>query len=182
MLFLVVGPSGVGKDSLIGAARDALGAEGFSFPRRWITTSADRGERHHPLSVEEFVVGVGRGSFALHWHAHELHYGIGREIDDTLRAGGHVVANVSRTVIEEARVRYGRRRVIGITAPIGVVAARLAERGREAAGEIEQRLGRAGLGIPAGTDVIEFVNDRPLPESAAGFVTLLRDSVAANGR
>lgn len=179
MLFLVVGASGVGKDSLIGAAREALVAEGFSFPRRWITTTADRGERHHPLTVEEFVVAVGRGSFALHWHAHDLHYGIGREIDDTLRTGGHVVANVSRTVIDEARVRYPRRRVIGITAPIAVVAQRLVARGREAGDAIEQRLGRAGLAVPAGADVIEFANDRPLDASAAGFVALLRDTVAA---
>jgi len=179
MLFLVVGASGVGKDSLIGAARQALVAEGFSFPRRWITTPTDRGERHHPLTVEEFVVAVGRGSFALHWHAHDLHYGMGREVDDILRAGGHVVANVSRTVIEEAGARYARRRVIAITAPIKVVAQRLAERGREPADAIERRLGRAGLAVPAGADVIEFVNDRPLDVSAAGFVALLRDTVAA---
>jgi ribose 1,5-bisphosphokinase len=178
MLFLVVGPSGVGKDALIGAARQALEAEGFSFPRRWITTAADRGEQHHPLSVEEFVVAVGRGSFALHWHAHDLHYAIGREIDDTLRTGGHVVANVSRTVIEEARVRYGRRRVIGITAPTGIVAERLAARGRESVADIEKRLGRASLATPPGNDVVEFVNDRPLAESAASFVDLLRDVAA----
>ena len=175
MLFLVVGPSGVGKDSLIGAARLALEADGFSFPRRWITTPDDRGEEHHALTVEEFVVRVGCGAFALHWHAHDLHYGIGREIDDTLRSGGHVVANVSRTVIDEARLRYARRRVIGITAPTAVVAERLAARGRETAGEIEKRLGRAALTTPPGTDVIEFRNNRPLAESAAAFVALLRE-------
>jgi phosphonate metabolism protein PhnN/1,5-bisphosphokinase (PRPP-forming) len=176
-LLLIVGPSGVGKDTLIGAARASLGAEGFEFPRRWITTVANRNENHRALTEAEFEAAAARCAYALHWTAHGLRYGIGREIDDVLRGGRHVVVNVSRGVIDAARSHHARCRIVSVTAPGEVLSARLGQRGRESAAEIDRRLQRAGYAMPEGDDVFGFMNDRPLAESAVAFVALLRGLV-----
>src|SRR5258708_1339198 len=126
MLVLVVGPSGAGKDTLLEAARRALADDPrFRFVRRVITRPADAGgEAHEAVTEEEFA----RRAFALQWQAHGLHYGIPAE---TIVGGPVVVvANVSRTVVADAARRFPTR-VIEVTAPVEVLAARLAARARE---------------------------------------------------
>ena len=63
-----------------------------------------------------------------------------RAIDDDIRAGRTVVANVSRTVIEAMRRAYAEVVVVSITAPAEVLAERLAARARGSDGQIEGRL------------------------------------------
>ena len=55
--FLIVGPSGVGKDTLLDGARERLlGNRWFLFPQRIITRSADAGgEDHIPATSEDFI-------------------------------------------------------------------------------------------------------------------------------
>ena len=53
---------------------------------------------------------------------------LSRAIDDDIRAGHTVVANVSRTVIEAMRRAYADVLVVSITAPPDVLAERLALR------------------------------------------------------
>jgi ribose 1,5-bisphosphokinase len=85
---------------------------------------------------------VGRGEFATHWEAHGHHYGLPRRIDDDIRAGRTVVANVSRTVIEPMRRMYANVVVVAITAPADVLAQRLAMRARTSDGAVKDRLTR----------------------------------------
>ena len=145
-LFLVVGPSGAGKDTVIDGAKAALaGDPRFVFPRRVVTRPPDAvGEDHQPMSVKDFTAAEARGDFALSWWAHGLHYGIPRAIDDALARGRHVIVNVSRAVIPQARQYYQPLRIIEVTAPIAVLAERLARRGRESAADIAERLQRSG--------------------------------------
>src|ERR1700722_14225051 len=137
MLVLVVGPSGAGKDTLLDAARWALTDDPrFRFVRRVIPPPADAGgEAHEPVTEAEFATC----DFALAWQAHGLHYGIPADIAADLDAGRVVVANVSRGVIAEA-ARWFPVRVIEISAPPQVLAARLAARGRESASDVAARL------------------------------------------
>jgi len=157
-LFLVVGPSGAGKDTLIDGARSALADDPrFVFPRRVVTRPPDAvGEDHQSMSVEDFKAAEARGDFALAWSAHGLHYGIPRAIDDELARGRHVVVNVSRAAISEARERYRPLRIIAVTAPVAVLAERLARRGRESAADIAGRLDRSGAIAVEGPDVTEI--------------------------
>ena len=142
-LILVVGPSGAGKDTLLGLARAACASDSdIVFARRVVTREASSFEDNVQLSGYEFLAAVGRGEFATHWEAHGHHYGLPRRIDVDIRAGRTVVANVSRTVIEPMRRMYANVVVVAITAPADVLAQRLAMRARTSDGAVKDRLTR----------------------------------------
>jgi ribose 1,5-bisphosphokinase len=142
-LILVVGPSGAGKDTLLGLARAACADDGdIVFARRVVTRESSSFEDNVQLSDEEFLAALGRGEFAMHWEAHGHRYGLPRAIDDDIRAGRTVVANVSRTVIEAMRQTYANVVVVAITAPADVLAQRLAMRARTSDGALQHRLTR----------------------------------------
>ncbi len=142
-LFLVVGPSGAGKDTLLGLAKSACADDAsVVFPRRVVTREASSSEDNVQLSADEFRQALARGDFAMHWEAHGHQYGLPRAIDDDIRAGRSVVVNVSRTVIETARRAYAKVTVIAITAPPDVLAERIRLRARGSDGRAERRLNR----------------------------------------
>jgi ribose 1,5-bisphosphokinase len=78
----------------------------------------------------------------MHWEAHGHCYALSRAIDDEIRAGRTVVANVSRTVIGAVRLAYADVVVVSITAPPNVLAERIAMRARSSDGRLESRLHR----------------------------------------
>jgi ribose 1,5-bisphosphokinase len=167
MLIAVVGPSGAGKDTLMAGARAALAQDArFRFVRRAITRPAEAGgEDHEALSEADFAARRAAGGFALSWAAHGLHYGIPRNIEEDIAARRVVIANLSRAVLPEAGARY-RLRVLNITAPMEVLAARLAARGRETTADIAARLARE-VALPDGLDVESVMNDADVAEGVA---------------
>jgi len=153
-LVLVVGPSGAGKDTLLGLARAAcLNDDRIVFPRRVVTREASSFEDNEQLSLDAFRLARSQGEFAIHWEAHGHCYALPRAIDDELRAGRTVVANVSRTVLEAMRRAYVDVVVVSITAPPEILAERLAARARSSDGQIENRLRRAVDSGAAAPDV-----------------------------
>jgi ribose 1,5-bisphosphokinase len=142
-LVLVVGPSGAGKDTLLNLARAAcVGDLSIVFPRRIVTREASPSEDNRQLAPQSFQIALARGEFATHWEAHGHRYALPRGIDDDIRAGRVVVANVSRTVLQAMRRAYADVVVVEITAPPEVLAERLAMRARGSDGPIEPRLRR----------------------------------------
>ena len=143
-LILVVGPSGAGKDTLLGLAKAACAEDcTIVFPRRLVTREASSSEDNEQLSPEAFREGLARGDFALHWEAHGHSYALPHSVEEDVRAGRTVVANVSRRVVDTLRQAYADVVVVSITAPPQVLAARLAMRARQSDGRIETRLQRA---------------------------------------
>jgi ribose 1,5-bisphosphokinase len=152
---LVVGPSGAGKDTLIGLARAACaGDRNVVFPRRVVTREASAFEENEQISLDAFRQARTRGDFAVHWEAHGHCYALPRTIDDDIRAGRTLVANVSRTVVDAIRSGYADVTVVSITAPSDVLAERLAARTRSSDGQIEHRLSRAVDDATTTPDVI----------------------------
>jgi len=175
-LILVVGPSGAGKDTLLEGAQAAFsGDPRIVFPRRVITRPADAGgENHVAATLDEFERSERDGAFALSWLAHGLAYGVPGVVCQDLRDGRHVVVNVSRSVIAEARDRFTSVTVIRIDAPPEVLARRLAQRGREDPEAVQRRLDRM---VEAGDDpwVHVVMNDRTAEEGIARFTAVIRE-------
>ncbi|MET4801259.1 phosphonate metabolism protein/1,5-bisphosphokinase (PRPP-forming) PhnN [Bradyrhizobium sp. LB11.1] len=153
-LVLVVGPSGAGKDTLLRLAQAAcVDDHDIVFPRRVVTRASSVDEDNIAVSPDEFARARDHGDFAVHWDAHGHSYALPLEINDDIRAGRAVVANVSRTVIAALRQAYANVVVVAITAPPDVLAQRLAARARHSDGNLANRLARSVDDISAHADV-----------------------------
>src|SRR4051795_5506859 len=153
-LVLVVGPSGAGKDTLLRLAQAAcIEDHDIVFPRRVVTRESSADEDNVAVSPDEFRRALERGDFAVHWEAHGHCYALPRNLNDDIRSGRAVVANVSRTVIGALRQTYANVVVVAITAPPDVLAQRLAARARDSDGNIADRLTRSVDDASANADV-----------------------------
>lgn len=168
----VVGPSGVGKDTVMAAL--ARARPGIRLVRRVITRDVDAGgEAFTSVSPTEFAQMQAAEEFALHWQAHGLSYGIPiieilpRNADEVL------LVNLSRSVLDQARARFGGFRILSLTASPEALARRLSGRGRESAAEIMQRLSRADYARPVGSDVLEIANNETLKDTVSAVLGAL---------
>ncbi|SPB17841.1 ATP-binding protein PhnN [Caballeronia novacaledonica] len=172
-LIYVMGPSGAGKDSLLGFARERIGAQ-MMFAHRYITRAVADGENHIALSHDEFTSRLSYGLFAMHWTSLGLRYGIGIELDAWLARGMTVVVNGSRQYAELALERYPEARFVHIDATPSVLAARLARRGREDARQIEARLARRpAFELPSHAHVVKIDNSGMLADAGTQFLDVL---------
>lgn len=168
----VVGPSGVGKDSVMRALADR--DPRFVLAQRVITRPAEAGgEDHIAATPARFAELEQAGGFALSWQAHGLSYGIPAQVDGSLAQGQEVLANLSRSVLMQAHDRFARFAVLSLTAPAEVLAQRLAGRGRETETEIAARLRRKVADLPAGLPVVTIDNSGPLDATVAQILTAL---------
>jgi ribose 1,5-bisphosphokinase len=170
----VVGASGAGKDALLSYARERAGT--FArFPRRAITRPPGPGEDHDPVTEDQFATARGRGAFAVYWRAHGLCYGLPASVDAEVRGGLVVVANVSRSVIDELDARYQRVVVVHVTVPEEVRAQRLRARRREPELGIGQRLARPDPAPGHRVDAV-IQNDGSLAEGGTQLLRVIRDA------
>jgi ribose 1,5-bisphosphokinase len=177
ILVLVVGPSGAGKDTLLNAARAYFrGDDTVTFCERLITRDDQTGEKHSAVSDAEFGRLLDTGELFLAWEAHGLYYGLGAKAVSALVAGKTVVANVSRHVICEARLRWPNTRVVYVTASEEARRKRLLGRGRESAAEIDSRLTRGrGRDCPDAEWVSWLDNSGDLADGIARFNALIAE-------
>ncbi len=174
-LVLVVGPSGVGKDSVLRYAMAHFAGDArFVFPKRCVTRAVDvAAEDHDSLDGQAFDELAGHGAFALMWEAHGHKYGVRSDINTELELGRTVAVNVSRTIIAGVADRYQNAVVIEITADPSVREARLAARGREAADDIRQRT-RREVATPVHSLPLHVVrNDGKISDAGDKFCKLL---------
>lgn len=171
----VVGPSGVGKDSLMDIARQHFSdRKDVRFVRRTITRPADSiGEDHLAVTPEAFEMLARSGAFAVYWNAHGLGYGIPAHVYDDLAAGHVVIANGSRSALDAFRAAFPRLLVVNVTARPEVLARRLAARGRETAADIEARLARATEPLPRDLNVVNIDNSGDLSTAGDALVALV---------
>ncbi|BCF91239.1 MULTISPECIES: phosphonate metabolism protein/1,5-bisphosphokinase (PRPP-forming) PhnN [Paraburkholderia] len=174
-LIYVVGPSGAGKDSLLHFAREHVAGTSVVFAHRYITRETGHNENHIALTREEFDARSARGLFALEWSSHELHYGIGIEIDAWLERGCTVVVNGSRAYLSRALKRYQHLEVVHVHAAPDILAARLSARGRETREQVEARLARqAPFALPDGAHLTHIDNSGSIEEAGLAFVNVLK--------
>lgn len=170
----VVGPSGVGKDSVIRALTAC--APGIQAVRRVITRpEGEEGEEFDRVSFEVFEKMASDGAFALHWSAHGLMYGIPQSIAAQRLGAKAVLVNLSRSILLRAQEAFGTLNVVSLTADADVLAQRLSARGRENAEGQARRLERAKSSLPRGLHrVIEIDNSGSLQATVGDILSRLQ--------
>ena len=175
-LIAVVGPSGVGKDSVMDGICAAV--PDLHRVRRVITRAPELGgEDYQAVSVDEFETMAANGAFAVHWGAHDLRYGIPTEIKEKVASGTNCLANFSRKALSDAAAIFPQFLVLNITASPDTLAKRLAARGRETDDQIAKRLAQAVKSLPNDLDVVHLSNDGPLEETVASACELLKSDL-----
>ena len=146
-LFLIVGNSGSGKDSLLEEvmARWPDAAAPLKNPRRYITRPAHKSEPFISVTEKEFENLKQQGKFCLSWHVYDTHYGVPAKIIDWLQQGEVVIVNVSRAVIPRARQMIPGLKVIFVSVPFETTLERIKSRSRESVDDpgFKQRVARA---------------------------------------
>ncbi|HWZ49014.1 MAG TPA: phosphonate metabolism protein/1,5-bisphosphokinase (PRPP-forming) PhnN [Herbaspirillum sp.] len=142
-LFFVVGPSGVGKDSLLEWVKTRLPADaGPVFARRSITRPAHASEAHEPMTQDAFQHATQAGHFSMIWQANDTCYGIRRDMEAELKAGRDVVVNGSREYIPQLRQLFPQAKILWISADPAAIRQRIEGRSRETGAALENRLQR----------------------------------------
>ncbi|WP_394778235.1 DUF1045 domain-containing protein, partial [Undibacterium sp.] len=128
-LFFVVGPSGSGKDELLGWVKQQLaGRQAMVFPPRTITRPAGSTEDHEAVSSEQFWQLAAAGHFAMTWQSYDLCYGIRRGFEAELKAGRDVVISGSREFVPRMMQAYPQAQVIWIEGDHALVRQRIEAR------------------------------------------------------
>lgn len=138
----VCGPSGAGKDSVLGWAAKALAErQDIVFARRLVTRAAQPGSDHDEVSPEQFARLIDGDGLAWRWQAHGFHYGIESRYAALVAAGRVVVVNGSREHVNSTRMVAGQLRVVHIEVDAVQLAARLAQRSRDTPEEVAHAFG-----------------------------------------
>jgi phosphonate metabolism protein PhnN/1,5-bisphosphokinase (PRPP-forming) len=176
-LFYVVGPSGVGKDSLLQWVRQNLEDRGrVRFATRAITRDAHPSEDHEPLQVDDFWQEAGDGGFSMIWQANGACYAVRRGIEADLRTGRDVVVNGSREYAPRVVEAFPDARIVWITAAADIISHRLAARQREGGAALLQRVRRgSAFTAPEDRHTIHLDNSGPVEVAGARLLALLQN-------
>ncbi len=145
-MFLLVGNSGSGKDSILAWAKEhwACPKKELLVAQRYITRpESPETEKFISVSVDEFENMDGKGDFLLKWVSYDMHYGVKNDVLKDLKKGNLVVVNVSRQVIDDTRKRFPGTKVIFVQVPIETIVHRIQDRGRESQEQVQARVQRA---------------------------------------
>jgi ribose 1,5-bisphosphokinase len=174
----VCGPSGSGKDSVIEFARQALGnRQDIVFARRMVTRAAQPGSDHDPVTDLALAELRQLGGLCWHWQAHGFAYGIARHYAGAVQAGSLVVINGARAHVNSLP-RSPQVRVVQISADPDRLAARLAQRGRDTASAVAERLTRNAYFTGMQADRV-IANNGELAIAGGQLADYLADSAVA---
>ena len=172
-LIAVVGPSGVGKDSVMAgmiAARPEM-----RLVCRTITRAPGLGgEDYSAVTQDAFDAAAQQGAFCVYWTAHGLSYGIPADVLTDVQCGKDCLANFSRGALLQAAEAFPKMIVLNITASPATLAKRLAGRGRETEAEIAARLAQADKALPCALNIVTITNDGALEDTINEALTALQ--------
>ena len=169
----VVGPSGSGKDTIINVLCEQIPS--IKRVKRYITR-----EQHIAGDEDSFYINLNtfrkleqNGAFAFSWAAHGLKYGLPSTIFDEINAGQTLIANISRSILDQLSDKFEYHEVILITASDKVLAERLEKRGRESKAQIEERLARSSFTTPNGISPLIIENETTVEDAVSKLITAI---------
>jgi len=146
-LFVVAGPSGAGKATLVRGllAADARVQLSVSFTSRAPRDGEQDGRDYHFVSREEFLAMVNRGEFLEHAEVHGNLYGTSQKwITDAMAAGQDILLEIDVQGAQQVRKIFGDEIGIFILPPSAeVLEQRLRNRGTDSEEAIVRRLANA---------------------------------------
>ncbi|MES2536444.1 MAG: phosphonate metabolism protein/1,5-bisphosphokinase (PRPP-forming) PhnN [Pseudomonadota bacterium] len=175
-LFYVVGPSGVGKDSLLQWVRQRVPADaGVVFAQRTITRASHASETYEATDVDTFGKYAAAGRFSMVWKANDLYYGVRRGIEANLKSGRDVIINGSREYVPQLVQSFPDAQVVWIEADTATIQERLVSRQRESGAALLRRIDRAlEFAAPTGQKVVRLDNSGPLDVAGQRLLELLK--------
>lgn len=165
-IILIVGASGVGKDSLMKKTQEVFSE--CNFVRRYITRQPDEHENNYFISEHKFHKLQSEDFFICTWAAHGNYYGIAKE---EIKGGVNFIS-ISRKAIKDFEKVYKRVVTIHVRVSRYELENRLRARGRESEGEIQKRLARSYKNIES-KELFEFDNSATIHKSEEQFIELL---------
>jgi guanylate kinase len=167
-LFIVSGPSGAGKTTLINRVRDQIKPLGISlyFSVSHTTRAARAGEVHginyYYVSAAEFEAMATRGEFIECAHVHRHRYGTSRkEVIERLEHGLDVILDIdyqgARQIDNDPELKSRSLNVFIFPPTLDALEQRLRDRGLNTDDEIETRLQKAIDEIDAGKEFYQYI-------------------------
>ena len=128
---MLVGPSGSGKDTIIEALYKQL--PNIKRVKRYVTREQQKagGKESYNIDFDTFRKLERDRGFAFSLSAHRLKYGLPITIFDEINAGKSLIANISRSILNQLSNKFEYYEVILITASDKVLPERLEKRKRE---------------------------------------------------
>jgi guanylate kinase len=167
-LFIISGPSGAGKTTLINEVRSQLDPIAISLyfsvshTTRRPRAGEVEGKSYYFVSPEEFDAMVDHGEFLEHAHVHGHQYGTSkREVVSRLRRGMDVILDIdyqgAKQISDDPELRERSLNVFIFPPSFEVLEKRLRDRGLNTESEIELRLRKAIDEIDAGKEFYDYV-------------------------
>jgi guanylate kinase len=183
MVFVITGPSGVGKGTLIRALLDRIPVLELSVSA---TTRPPRpGERdgaeYHFLSREQFDERVAAGDFVEHAEYSGNRYGTLRsELERRTAAGVPVVLEIEVQGARQVRAAMPEAVAVFIAPPSReALRARLVGRGTDTADQVEARLRTADRELEAQPEFGHVVVNDRLEDAVEALVDIVHSALAA---
>jgi guanylate kinase len=181
-VFVITGPSGVGKGTLIRGLRERIPELDLSVSA---TTRAPRpGERdgidYHFMDAEEFARRVAAGQFVEHAEYSGSRYGTLRsELERRLREGIPVVLEIEIQGARQVREAMPEALAVFIAPPSrDALRARLVGRGTDAAEQVKRRMETAERELEAQPEFAHVVVNDRLEEATDELERIVRQGLA----
>jgi guanylate kinase len=167
-LFIVSGPSGAGKTTLINRVREQLAPLGIelyfsvSHTTRMPRNGEVAGESYHFVSEDEFAGMIDRAEF-LEWaHVHANRYGTSKsEVSERLNSGQDVILDIdyqgAKLIDRDPELEPRSLNVFIFPPSLDVLEQRLRQRSLNTDDEIELRLRKAIDEIDEGKEFYEYI-------------------------
>jgi len=182
-VFVITGPSGVGKGTLISELRRRVGELELSTSAttREPREGEENGREYHFLSPDEFGSRADTGEFLEHATFSGNRYGTLRsEVERCLDAGISLVLEIEVQGARQVRAALGDRAVLIFIAPpqAAVLRERLAARGTDSQEAIERRLETAKQELEAKQEFKHVVVNESIEAAAEELEQIVRAELA----